>query len=77
MLYFPDVSFNLAAWAGREVAFAGSLPFVAVAGDTAAPILGLQHEDPAGTQHDVVDVASAFTQIEVVDKVVVIVQGAG
>jgi hypothetical protein len=56
----------LAAWTTRKIPLTCSFPFVAVAGDTSIPVLGLQNEYAVGSQNDVVYISAALPQIEVI-----------
>ena len=48
--YFGSIPLNLAAWAALEVTLPTSLPLITVAGNVAAPVLGLQNKDALGEE---------------------------
>ncbi len=70
--YFGSIPFNLQAWTTLEITLTSSLPNITIAGNAAAPVLGLQNKDAAGSKNDMVDVAAAVMQFQVVYEEIVI-----
>jgi len=58
VFYFGGIPFNLQTGAALEVTLSSSLPHITIAGNVAAPVLGLQNKDAAWTKNDMVDIAA-------------------
>src|SRR5208283_4420226 len=69
--YFGSVPFDLQTWAAFKVTHTSSLPAITVAGNVAAPVLGLQNKDAAGRKNNMIDVAAAM-QVQIVYEEIVV-----